>query len=165
MKKIFFLGFFGLLLVFSVSAQTSVDSFLGSWKLVKHSFDTPISNSVMNVNIAQNGNELKLEQFWKNTDTKTDWNKTLSFKGYLHIKQIGGSPGRIEKSQIRFLNAKKFYIQTTTEILNTRKQEIRETWSISDDGKSLIIERALTNYDNSRFGGSSYYSKTVYSKL
>jgi hypothetical protein len=166
MKKMFFVTFIGLLFVFSVSAQNSVDSFSGSWKVVKHSFDTPIPNAIVTINIVQTGSDVKLEQIWKNNDTKAESNKTLLFKNNIQTRQIGGSPGKIEKSQIRLLNSKKFYINTITENnLNSRSEEIRETWSISDDGKFLTISRKMNSYNGSTFAGSGYYSETVYSKL
>lgn len=166
MKKLFFVTIIGLLFVFSVSAQNSVDSFSGSWKVVKHSFDTPIPNAIVTINIVQTGSDVKLEQLWKNDDTKAEWSKISLFKNNIQTRLISGSPGRIEKSEIRILSSLKLTITTNTEnILNSRDETIKEIWTISADGKTLTVSRNLSSYDKNGSHSSGYYSETVYSKL
>lgn len=162
MKKTLLGILIGILFVFSVSAQNNTDSFVGNWKPIKHSFKTKVPNSIMTLNIVQNGDDVKVERMFKNNDTKAEWSDTSLFK--VNRTLIGNPEGRfgqIGKTEIRFLNPKKIRISTTLEnIYNYRSENrqndyIQETWLLSDDGKFLTIER---NYNG-------YFSDTVYAKI
>ncbi len=152
MKKLIFAAIFCTFATVSIAAQSKADNFLGTWKLTKTkgSFSKGATINSMILKVSDIGGKLTIVKetqgeipIIKQSFSTT---RTAAYKisGASTTNIIPGQYGGVVVSYLDFLGKNKLRLRDTVQKTEERRQVIpfggTEYWTVSDDGKTLIIE-------------------------
>lgn len=144
MKKMIFAALFAVFAVVSVSAQTKVDQYLGTWKMVSQPKKWKIKMMILNVSVADE--MFKIEKI---TDDVRDGKDIASTVIYSY-KLSGGTStflpitSTVGTTYLRYKSDGKLRLFQTYDAGNPESLgsvlNVREDWSLSSDGRTLSVE-------------------------
>jgi len=149
MKKMFFAVLFGIFAAISISAQSKVDNFLGTWKMTKIEGGTEYSTiKSISMNVSLDGKELKIAQTMQgvnNNKAYTDTSNTsYKLNGAAVTEPAGGRFGGI---LIRYMTIHApdkleftLGLKNDPSPSNIVGMVAVQLWTLSDDAKILTIE-------------------------
>lgn len=136
MKNLVFLLLTFFLASFSISAQCKANNFSGNWILNKTSSKIKFNAAEIRILITQSGKDCSIER-----------NGSIQiFSSNTYVKD--SDPKHPIIARLTFIDANKFSITTTigSPLSKSRVSEYIEYWTISDNGKKLVIESQSRSY-------------------
>lgn len=141
MKRVGFLLLITLFLsVSTIFAQQKSANFLGVWKLVKS--ESKRANKSLTLSVTQTGNDLVIERSSpqvNSTNTSLPLTETYKVTESAKVSLASGRFGGVVSQQLRFFNEHKLQLLSEANSDNFTTS-IRETWVLSEDGKTLTIK-------------------------
>jgi hypothetical protein len=145
LKKIFMVALFGALAVVSVSAQTRVDNFTGTWKSTKLEGSIKDHNvQSLTLNVTQAAGDLQIEQTTQAVYQKRDYSRTQSssykLDGSTSTDLRGGQSLGALNRYLKVTGADKLMLRYNIQTDGNGEVGTTEFWTLSDDGKTLTVE-------------------------
>lgn len=157
LKKLSFILALGVFVVASVSAQTKVDKFLGTWKLTSQPKKTKY---MVTLNVSVDSETFKVDKF---TETMRD-DKDYSWTTIYSYKLSGATSAFLQSKQndfsstyMRYLSDDRLRLVYNYNVNNVNLESlesntsIREDWSLSSDGKTLTVDVLNFNRSSTKF--------------
>jgi ABC-type transport system substrate-binding protein len=144
-KKLIFAALLGIFAIGSVSAQSKIDNFLGVWKMIEtEGAGSSSTVKSLTLNVSQTGDEIVIDRTAGGVYNNQAYSNTLSssykLSGATTTQLVGGRFGGTVQGYMEFFNPHKlrFRAEFQTE-LRKIDRNVREDWTLSDDGKTLTI--------------------------
>lgn len=158
LKKLAFVIALGVFAVASVAAQTKVDKYLGTWKMIGQPKGSKFKMVTLNVSV--DADVFKVEKITETmrNDKDYSWTTIYTYKlsgatsAFLQSKQNDFS-----STYLRYLADDRLRLVYNYNVNNVDLESlestssVREDWSLSGDGRSLTVDILNFNRSSTRF--------------